>query len=140
MSIKPKVPKDIAFLVIEDMANVRLQMVNDLKSLGYNGTIYQAENIEIAEKYLNEMEIDYVLSDWILPDGVGIELLKKCRGSKELKSIPFLMVTSMDSISEMLQAIEAGASDYIVKPWDKKELEQKIVLGYQALKSGDKPS
>lgn len=138
MSIKTNIPHDSTFLVLEDMENIRREMVRDLKSLGFTGTIFEAENVRKAEGYLSQKKIDYVVSDWNLPDGTGLDLLKKCRAVPALKNLPFLMVTSMDSISDMLEAIEAGVSDYLVKPWDKEELMKKLVYAYDTAKGAAK--
>ena len=130
MPVAPTIPKDLTFLVLEDMENLRQQMVRDLKSLGFSGTIHEAENVSKAHEILKSQPINYIVSDWNLPDGTGLDLLKKCREIPKFKDLPFLMVTSMDSISDMLDAINAGVSDYLVKPWSKEELNKKINYAY----------
>ena len=71
-------------------------------------------------------EIHFILSDWNVPDGTGLDLLKEVRSRKHLAPIPILMVTAEDSISYMLEAIEEGVNEYLIKPWTPEEFDEKI--------------
>ena len=128
MSIKipGKFPTTITILLIEDMDNLRVQMKSDLKSLGHTGIILEAPCIADAIQTIQHNDIDFIICDWNLPDGTGFDLLKKFRKIPAYAHIPYVMCTTMDEISNILNAIQEGANDYIVKPWKVAELDKKI--------------
>lgn len=114
-------------LILEDMTNVREQMVNDLKSIGIKGKILEAENVQQAIEHTQRGKIDMIISDWNLPDGTGLEFLKQTKSNASIANIPFIMCTTMDEITNIMEAIEEGATEYIVKPWDVDELADKVL-------------
>jgi two-component system chemotaxis response regulator CheY len=124
-------PANIPFLVLEDMDNIRQQMVKDLQTAGVLGKIHEAPNIQMAIKIINTEEIGFIISDWNLPDGIGNDFLKKLRAVEKHKKTPFIMCTTNDEISYLLDAIANGANDYIVKPWVFEELKKKIQLTWE---------
>ena len=128
MSIKipAKFPKNITILLIEDMDNLRVQLIEDLKTIGHVGIILEAACIADAIQTIQHNEIDFIICDWNLPDGSGFDLLKKFRKIPAYAHIPYVMCTTMDEISNILSAIQEGANDYIVKPWNVDELNKKI--------------
>jgi len=136
-SLKPgeEFPTEINFLVLEDMDNIRMQLVQDLKSLGANGDIFQAATVAEAVKLCNEEKIHFIISDWNLPDGSGHEFLKKIRSSKKFDSVPFVMCTTFNEVKNFLDAIASGANEYIVKPWEPAELQKKIQLTWASFKN-----
>lgn len=79
-------------------------------------------------------KIQFIICDWNLPDGTGFDLLKKFRKIPAYAGIPFVMCTTMDEISNILEAIQAGANEYIVKPWEIDELRKKIELTWSLKK------
>ncbi len=91
--------KDLSFIVVEDNT-----ILNDL----------------IRE------EIQFIISDWGLPDGEGINLLSAIRKSPKYSKIPFMMITGKNDIESMLRASELKTSEYLVKPFSKEELLEKI--------------
>lgn len=119
-----------SFLIVEDSEIYRTQLVQDLNTIGFASSIIQAENLNLAVSLLNSEKIEFVICDWNLPDGKGINFLKQFRKFDELKHVPFIMCTTMDEVSNIIEAIKAGADDYVVKPWDIKELEKKIKQAY----------
>lgn len=121
-------PTEVTFLILEDMDNLRQQMVNDLKAIGIKGKILEAPNVKTAIALASTEEIGFIISDWNLPDGTGHDFLKKVRSVHKLKKTPFVMCTTNSEISFFLEAIASGANDYIVKPWTADELKKKIQL------------
>lgn len=117
---------ELKILIVEDMENFIKQMVNDLKKLQIKGSINYAMNIEKGKGLVDKQVYDFIISDWNLPDGTGMDLLKHVRQKKEYTAIPFLMCTTMDEVENILTAIAAGATEYIVKPWDFEELKVKL--------------
>lgn len=126
-------PCDINFLVLEDMDNIRQQMVKDLRTLGVAGNIFEAPNIQTAITLCSNEEISFVISDWNLPDGTGHDFLKKFRAVPKFKKTPFVMCTTNSEISFFLEAIASGANDYIVKPWTIEELKKKIQMTWETV-------
>lgn len=124
-------PTNINFLVLEDMDNIRRQMVSDLKTIGILGKIHEAPNVQTAIKICSTEDIGFIISDWNLPDGTGHDFLKKLRAVERFSKTPFVMCTSHDEIKYFLEAIASGANDYIVKPWQASELKNKIRLTWE---------
>lgn len=123
-----KLVKEINILVLEDMEDVRTQLVSDLRTIGFAQEIYEAATLKEAKQFLDEgKKIDLFLCDWNLPDGEGIELLVKMKSMDQYKDMPFLMCTTRSEVNNILSAVEKGCNDYIVKPWNAKELEKKIL-------------
>ncbi len=121
-------PSNISFLILEDMDNLRQQLVLDLKSIGINGKIHEAANVQSAIKICSTEEIEFVISDWNLPDGTGHDFLKKFRAVPRFKKTPFIMCTTNNEIKFFLEAVASGANDFIVKPWTVEELKKKVFL------------
>ncbi len=114
-------------LILEDMTNVREQMVNDLRQIGVTGKILEAENVQQAIEHTQKGKIDMIISDWNLPDGTGLDFLKQTKTNPTIANIPFIMCTTMDEITNIMEAIEEGATEYIVKPWEIDELADKVL-------------
>lgn len=114
------------FLLLEDMPQIREQMVKDLRDLGITGTIIEADCVKKAIEAMNTHKFNFIISDWNLPDGTGYDFLVKLRSVLAFKSIPFIMCTTMDEVKYILDAIKAGANEYVVKPWTIEELKKKI--------------
>jgi two-component system chemotaxis response regulator CheY len=121
-------PLGITFLLLEDMENLRSQMISDLRSLGITGIIHEAADVQSAIKICVAEEIGFVISDWNLPDGTGHDFLKKFRAVLRYKKTPFVMCTTNSETRYFLNAIASGANDYIVKPWTVEDVKKKLQL------------
>jgi len=119
------VSKDIKILVVDDFQSMRSLIKNILRNLGFNKT-YEAGDGTTAWTILNEEEIDLVISDWNMPQMKGIDLLRKVRAAEEFEDLPFLMVTAEGLKENVLEALKAGVSGYIVKPFSSEALKDKI--------------
>jgi two-component system chemotaxis response regulator CheY len=117
--------KHIKILVVDDFATMRKVIRNLLKQGGYEN-IVEAEDGVIALKTMKSQKIDFVVSDWNMPNMTGLELLKAVRADEELKSTPFLMVTAEALQDNVIAAVKAGVSNYIVKPFTAEVLSDKI--------------
>jgi len=117
--------KQIKILVVDDFATMRKVIRNLLKQVGYEN-IVEAEDGVIALKTLKSQKIDLVVSDWNMPNMTGLELLKAVRSDEDLKSTPFLMVTAEALQDNVIAAVKAGVSNYIVKPFTAETLNDKI--------------
>ena len=117
--------KSIKILVIDDFATMRKVIRNLLKQVGYENII-EAEDGVIALKILKSQQIDLIVSDWNMPNMTGLELLKAVRSDEDLKSTLFLMVTAEALQDNVIAAVKAGVSNYIVKPFTAELLNDKI--------------
>ncbi|MBP7765386.1 MAG: response regulator [Deltaproteobacteria bacterium] len=117
--------KNIKILVVDDFATMRKVVRNLLKQVGYED-IVEAEDGVMALKALKSQKIDVVVSDWNMPNMSGLELLKAVRADADLAKTPFLMVTAEALQDNVVAAVKAGVSNYIVKPFTAEVLNEKI--------------
>lgn len=112
-------------MVVDDSSVMRQIIKNNLKQLGFSH-ISDAEDGAMGLKKLGEEPVDLIVSDWNMPKMTGIEFLKAVRADAKFKAIPFLMVTSEADKEKIMEAVQAGVSQYIVKPFNANQLEEKI--------------
>lgn len=117
--------KNIRILVVDDFATMRKVVRNLLKQGGYENVV-EAEDGLSALRALKSSKIDFIISDWNMPNMTGIELLKAVRADDEIGKIPFLMVTAEALQENVVAAVKAGVSNYIVKPFTAEVLSEKI--------------
>ena len=120
------------FLVLDDDPDINEIIVEYLKMTGFNGKFLTANTILEAKKHLKYEKIDYILSDWNLPDGQGISLLKAIRKSSKFRDIPFLMITGQDDIESMLLSSKVGSSEYLTKPFNLDTFQDKLINGWKS--------
>jgi len=117
--------KEMRILVVDDFSTMRRIIKNILRQLGFNNII-EADDGSSAWETLNKDKIDFIISDWNMPKMPGIELLRKVRSSEEFVNMPFLMVTAEAQQENIIEAVQAKVSNYIVKPFTAETLGQKI--------------
>jgi len=119
------VNKNLKILIVDDFATMRKVIRNLLKQGGFEN-VAEAEDGAAALKVLKSQPFDFVISDWNMPNMSGLELLKAVRADEELKELPFLMVTAEALKDNVVAAVKAGVSNYIVKPFTAEVLNEKI--------------
>ena len=112
-------------LVVDDFATMRRIITNVLKQLGYD-TILEAEDGAKALQIMETERVDFVITDWNMPQMSGLDLLMAIRASEDKKHIPVLMVTAEAMQENIVKAAQAGVNNYIIKPFDAKTLSDKI--------------
>lgn len=112
-------------LIVDDFATMRRIMKNILKQIGFTNII-EADDGTTALEELKKNSIDLIISDWNMPKMTGLDLLKSVRGSSEYKDIPFLMVTAEAQKQNVIDAVQAGVSNYVVKPFTAEAISEKI--------------
>ena len=117
--------EDKKVLVVDDSKVIRQNIINVLKGLGFGETI-EASNGAIGLKKLSKEPVDLIISDWINPGMTGLDFLKAVRADAKLKGTPFILVTSQGNKEKVMEAIQAGVSQFIVKPFNAIQLEEKI--------------
>jgi two-component system, chemotaxis family, chemotaxis protein CheY len=116
---------NIKILVVDDMLTMRRIVKNIMKQLGF-ANVEEAENGEEALIKLRAESFGFIISDWNMPVMTGIELLRAVRADDKLKTIPLLMVTAEAQKENLVEAIKAGVSNYIVKPFTAEVLQEKM--------------
>jgi len=117
--------KNMEILVVDDFATMRRVIKNLLKEAGYTN-ITEAEDGIVALRTVKSQKVDFIISDWNMPNMNGHDFLKAVRADDELSNLPFLMVTAEGLKENVLAAIKAGVSGYIVKPFSAVVLNDKI--------------
>ncbi len=117
--------QNMRILIVDDFSTMRRIIKNILKQIGYNNII-EADDGTTAWDILNREQIDFVVCDWNMPKMKGIDLLRKIRDSEEFENMPFLMVTAEAQQENLVEAIQAKVSNYVVKPFTPDVLSQKI--------------
>lgn len=117
--------KNMRILIVDDFATMRRIIKNIVRQLGFEN-IVEADDGSTAWEVLNKDNIDFVISDWNMPQMPGIELLRKVRSSEEFADMPFLMVTAEAQQENIIEAVQAKVSNYIVKPFTPDSIAQKI--------------
>jgi two-component system chemotaxis response regulator CheY len=112
-------------MVVDDMSTMRRIVKNILKQLGF-GNVEEAENGQEALAKMRADRFGFVVSDWNMPVMSGIELLRAIRADGALKDIPVLMVTAEAQKENIIEAVQAGVSNYIVKPFTAETLQEKM--------------
>ena len=125
MSVLNTLDKNMPILVVDDFNTMRRIVKTCLKQLGFEN-VSEAEDGKVALDKLNNNDFKLVISDWNMPNMMGIDLLKAVRASDKLKSIPFVLVTAEGQKENVLEAAKAGVSNYVVKPFTAETLQTKL--------------
>lgn len=128
-------PLDTRILIVDDMPSVRELVRNTLKAMGYK-YIQEAKdgedglNVLLSSDKVPGKNVQLVISDWMMPKMKGLELLKHVRATKEWADLPFILLTSEAERDQVTEAVLAGVSQYIVKPFSHKIFEDKLKAAY----------
>jgi two-component system, chemotaxis family, chemotaxis protein CheY len=118
-------PSDLKFLIVDDFSTMRRIVRGLLKEMGCHNAD-EAEDGVIALNMLKTQKFDFVVSDINMPNMNGFDLLKAIKAEDGLKHIPVLMVTAEARKEDIVLAAQSGAAGYIVKPFTKATLEEKV--------------
>ena len=125
-------PSDLKFLVVDDFSTMRRIVRGLLKEMGCNN-VDEAEDGAVALQMIKTNRYDFVVSDINMPNMNGFDLLKAIKADENLKRIPVLMVTAEARKEDILLAAQSGAAGYVVKPFTKATLEEKVTKIMQKL-------
>lgn len=125
-------PAKLKFLVVDDFSTMRRIVRNLLKELGYINAD-EAEDGAVALQKLKGGGFDFVVTDWNMPNMDGLQLLQAVRADPALKHLPVLMITAEAKKENIIQAAQAGASGYIVKPFTAATLGEKLAKIFEKL-------
>lgn len=116
---------NMKILVVDDFSTMRRIVKNLLKQNGYTN-IEEAEDGAQAYEKVKDGGYGFIVSDWNMPNMDGLELVKAVRSNPEIKDLPILMVTAEAEKDKVVAAIQAGVSNYIVKPFTGETLKEKM--------------
>lgn len=129
-------PLDTRILVIDDMPSIRELVKNTLKAMGYKNLEEAGDGVEGLKQLIHldkspDTKIQLVISDWNMPNMTGVELLKQVRGTTEWRNLPFVLLTSEAERDQVTEAVLAGVSQYIVKPFSAKIFQDKLQSAFE---------
>lgn len=120
--------KNISILVIEDEKELCNVIEMGLKNFGFTGAIHKASSLEESVDILKKNAINLFIIDWMLPDGEGIDLVRKLRTFKQYENTPMIMMTGRDDIASRTQFNALNLRSMIVKPFSLEELKVEVFL------------
>jgi len=123
---------DTRILVVDDMMTMRKLVRKALTELGFSN-IMEAPDGEQAWAKINDTvainsPFQLIICDWNMPNMKGIDLLKKVRASSAMKAVPFILLTAESEKDQVVEAMAAGVSEYLLKPFTKDTLGEKLRL------------
>jgi len=130
-------------LVVDDSRTMRKIVRNALQGMGYSSSsiIEASDGVEAMAKLREyRFRVDIILADWNMPNMDGLSLLRELRSVEQLKSIPVIMVTGEAQRDRVVEALRAGARNYIVKPFTQETLRQKVLAIEMELLARKKPT
>ena len=123
-------PLETRILVVDDMPIMRDLVKTQLRAMGYQNLLEAEDGEEALMKVLESdregKPVQLIISDWKMPNLTGLDFLKQVRSSQRYKNLPFILLTSESEKDQATEAILAGVSQYIVKPFQPKSLEDKL--------------
>ncbi len=122
------------FLVVDDFKTIRTIVKKSLVNMGYNKLV-EAEDGAVAHAALLQAAAEgepfhCVICDWNMPNLSGFEFLQKVRADAAFKNLPFILLTAENEQQQVIEAIKAGVSSYMVKPFTADGLKAKLALVY----------
>ena len=113
-----------SILVIEDEPAIQELVSFSCATSGYK--VRQAESVRVAQEAIRQELPDLVILDWMLPDRSGIELLRDLRGEERTRTLPVILLTAKSAVNDRVAGLDAGADDYVVKPFSPRELVSRV--------------
>jgi two-component system chemotaxis response regulator CheY len=122
---------NIKILIVDDMMTMRKLVKKALTDMGFS-SFEEASDGQLAwEKLQNTPDVALIVSDWNMPNCTGLEFLKRVRSDSRFKKLPFILLTAEAEAHQVTEAVQAGVSNYCVKPFTADSLKQKIEQTYK---------
>lgn len=116
---------NMKILIVDDFSTMRRIIKNILRQLGFTN-VQEADDGATAWPKIQAEDFDLIVTDWNMPKMSGLELLKAIRSDENLKDLPVLMVTAEALKENIIEAVKAGVSNYIVKPFTAETMQEKL--------------
>ncbi len=114
------------FLVVDDSVTMRRIVANSLKGLGYSEFLEAGDGKEAMDVLNANDSVEFVITDWNMPNMSGLELVKNIRAHSTYSSVPILMVTTRGVKEDIMEALAAKVNNYVIKPFTPVILKEKI--------------
>lgn len=128
------------FLIVDDYLSMRKIVKKTLSDIGYNNVVEASDGNNAYEKLVENANtdepIEFIICDWNMPKMLGIDFLKKCRAEKAYEVIPFVLITAENDQSKIVEAVRAGVTDYVIKPFTPALLKAKFEVYYKKMSAG----
>ena len=111
-------------LVVEDEEGIRQLICDALSQQGF--TLSEARNAAAAHALISSARPDLAIIDWMMPQTSGIELIRQLRADEATRSLPVIMLTARSTENDTIEGLDAGADDYIHKPFSTRELSSRV--------------
>ena len=123
-------------LIVDDMMTMRKIVAKACKEIGFTD-LTEAADGALAWAKISESETPFglVISDWNMPNCTGVELLKRIRGSQKFSKTPLILVTAEAESGQIMEAVKAGVSGYVVKPFTTQTLGAQIEAVHSKMKA-----
>lgn len=114
-------------IIIEDEVPMRMLLCDIMEDFGFE--LMEAENGKKGIELLEENEnVDLMMVDWRTPEMNGLEVVKKVRENQKYNDTKLVMVTGLTEMDEVIEALSAGANEYLMKPYTKEMVVDKLKL------------
>ncbi len=134
-----QIPREINILIVDDFYATRKSLKKSLKTLGFNGEIFEADQVSLARDILTNnplyLNLDFIISDVDMPGESGIDLLSYVKSHEDFSKIPFLILSAITNKNTILDAIDKGVDSYLLKPWDDQSLLKKMENSWTKVKT-----
>jgi two-component system, chemotaxis family, chemotaxis protein CheY len=112
-------------LIVDDSSTMRRIIINTLNKIGFRD-IVEASNGREGIDRLSSGDIEMIITDWNMPEMSGIDFIRHVRREPELSKLPVLMVTTNAAKDDIVEALQAGVNNYVIKPFTPETLREKI--------------
>jgi response regulator RpfG family c-di-GMP phosphodiesterase len=134
-----EIPREINILIVDDFYATRKSLKKSLKTLGFRGEIFEADQVSLARDILTNnplyLSMDFIISDVDMPGESGIDLLSYVKTHQDFSKIPFLILSAITNKNTILDAIDKGVDSYLLKPWDDQSLLKKMENSWTKVKN-----
>lgn len=117
---------NLKFLVVDDSVTMRRIVINSLANLNYLDYVEATDGKDALAKLESDPEINFVITDWNMPEMSGLQLVKAIRSDERFSELPVLMVTTRGLKNDIIEALKARVNNYILKPFTPQVLREKI--------------
>jgi len=119
-------------LVVDDMLTMRKLVQKSCKEIGFTD-FTEAKDGREAWELVNSANPPFglILSDWNMPNATGLDLLKRVRSDSRFKALPFLLITAEAEKTQIVEAVKAGVTNYIIKPFNTEALKEKLEAAHK---------
>ena len=127
---------DMKILVVDDFPTMRRIVKTLMRQNGYTNFVEAEDGAQGFKMLETTPDIEFIVSDWNMPNMTGLEFLKAVRADSRFKHLPFLMVTAEAEKENIIEAVKSGVSNYIVKPFTGATLQEKLAKVFATKKVG----